>query len=164
MSEDHLEEERHALESDAEDLLPPRNRMVISLLALLGFLISLYMLSYALGFTGSVMCGIGDCEAVQTSPYARIGPMPVAAFGATGYLLLMVVSLLGLQPRAVRSRLVSMALLGGAGLGVAFTAYLTYLEAFVINAWCQWCVGSAIIMTLALLACLPEVRRLGNAQ
>ncbi len=98
----------------------------------------------------------------RTAAYARIGPIPVAAFGAVGYLVLMGVSLLGLQPNAARSRLVSFALVGGGVVGFIFTTYLTYLEAFVIHAWCQWCVGSAIIMTLALLACIPEVRRLGE--
>lgn len=155
---------RTTQDTGTQEFSPPRNRMVISILALLGFLVSLYMLSYALGFTGSVMCGIGDCEAVQTSPYSRIGAIPVAAFGAIGYLLLVGISLWGLQPSAARSRFVPLALLCGGVLGVVFTGYLTYLEAFVINAWCQWCVGSAIIMALALLACFPEVRRLGDAK
>lgn len=141
--------------------LPPKNRMMVALLSLLGFLVALYMLSYALGFAGPLVCKIGDCEAVQSSPYSRIGPMPVAAFGVLGYLALIVVSFLGLQPSLAKSRKVPLILLVGGVLGVAFSAYLTYLEAFVIHAWCQWCVGSAIIMVLAFLACLPEMRRLG---
>ncbi|MGD8361941.1 MAG: hypothetical protein PVJ04_10995 [Gemmatimonadota bacterium] len=36
---------------------------------------------------------------------------------------------------------------------------MTYLEAYVIHAWCQWCVSSAIIMALAFLVSLPELRR-----
>jgi uncharacterized membrane protein len=88
--------------------------------------------------------------------------VPVAAFGVLGYLALIVVSFLGLQPALAGSRKVPLTLLVGGVLGVAFSAYLTYLEAFVIHAWCQWCVGSAIIMLLAFLACLPEVRRLGE--
>lgn len=138
--------------------------MVVAILALLGGLVSLYMLAYALGLTGPVICGIGDCEAVQSSPYSRMGPIPVAAFGVVGYLVLMVVSLLGLQPASGGSRIVRWALLGGGVLGVAFSAYLTYLEAFVIHAWCQWCVSSAVIMVLAFLAIVPEFRRAGGSQ
>jgi uncharacterized membrane protein len=137
---------------------PRRNRMAVALLALLGLLVSLYMLAYALGFTGDVMCGVGDCEKVQASPYAWIGPIPVSALGVAGYLALLVASLLGLQPSSHGSRAVPLALLGGGVVGVAFSAYLTYLEAFVIHAWCQWCVISAILMVLAFLASLPELR------
>lgn len=139
---------------------PPRNRMAVALLALMGLLVSLYMLAYAFGITGDVMCGLGDCERVQNSPYAWVGSIPVSALGVAGYLALMVVSLLGLQPPFQHSRAVSVALLGGGLVGVAFSAYLTYLEAFVIHAWCQWCIISAIIMVLAFLAALPELRAL----
>ena len=149
---------------DSSPFLPPRNRRVLAILALLGFLVSLYMLAYALGFTGPVICGLGDCGAVQNSPYAKVGPIPVAAFGALGYLLLLFLSFLGLQPTSQGSRMVPLGLLGGVFLGVGFSAYLTYLEAFVIHAWCQWCVASAILMALAFLASLPELRRIGESK
>lgn len=139
---------------------PFRNRMAVALLALLGVLVSLYMLAYGLGLTGPVLCSVGDCEAVQSSEFSRIGGIPVSALGAGGYLLLLGVALLGLQPSFHRSRLVSLVLLAGGVVGTAFSAYLTYLEAFVIRAWCQWCVSSAVIMVLAFLATLPELRRL----
>jgi uncharacterized membrane protein len=138
--------------------------MVLALLALLGFLVALYMLAYAMGLTGPVICGIGNCEAVQSSPYARIGPFPVAFFGLLGYLALLIVSLLGLQPAFRDSSLVPLALLAGGLVGVGFSGYLTYLEAFVIHAWCQWCVSSAIIMALAFVASLPELRRIGGSK
>ena len=138
--------------------------MVIAILALLGLLASLYMLAYSMGLTGPVICGIGDCEAVQSSPYARIGPIPVAGLGVLGYLALLIVSLLGLQPTSQGSRLVPLALLAGGIVGVGFSAYLTYLEAYVIHAWCQWCVISAIIMVLVFLASLPELRRIGESK
>lgn len=140
---------------------PPRNRMVVALLSLLGLLIALYMLAYAMGLTGPVICGIGDCEAVQNSPYSRIGPVPVAALGVVGYLVLIFTCFLGLQPSSRGSRLIPKILLAGGMGGLVFTGYLTYLEGFVIHAWCQWCVGSAIIMGLAFLAILPEIRQLG---
>jgi uncharacterized membrane protein len=139
------------------------NRMAVAILALLGLLISLYMLAYALGVIGTVMCGLGECERVQSSPYSWIGPIPVAGLGVVGYLALLLVSFLGLQPPFQRSRVVPAALLVGGVGGMAFSVYLTYLEAFVIRAWCQWCVMSAIIMLLAFLVCLPELRRIGGA-
>lgn len=145
-------------------MAPPKNRMVVAILALLGLLVSLYMLAYALGFTGPVVCGIGNCEAVQNSPYSRVGPIPVAAFGVLGYAVLMVVALAGLQPGSGTERVVPPALLVGGVIGLLFSVYLTYLEAFVIHAWCQWCVSSAIIMVLAFLASLPELRRMRESR
>jgi uncharacterized membrane protein len=136
--------------------------MVVALLALLGLLVSLYMLAYSLGFMGSVMCGLGDCATVQNSRYSWIGPIPVSGLGVAGYLTLLLVAILGIQPSAVGNRWVPAALLVGGVAGVGFSAYLTYLEAFVIHAWCQWCVTSAIIMLLAFLASLPEISRLGG--
>ena len=50
-------------------------------------------------------------------------------------------------------------MLGLATIGVAYSAFLTYLEAAVIRAWCLWCVVSALLMTLIFLASLPELRR-----
>lgn len=150
--------------SDSPPFVPPLNRMILALLALLGFLVSLYMLAYAMGFTGPVICGIGNCEAVQSSPYARIGPVPVAALGVLGYLGLLILSFMGLQPSSQAFRRLPLGLLGGGIAGLAFSAYLTYLEAFVIHAWCQWCVSSAIIMALAFLASLPELRRIGESK
>lgn len=142
---------------------PPRNRMALAILSLLGLLVSLYMLAHALGFTGPVMCGLGDCETVQNSRYAWIGPIPVSGLGVVGYLVLLVASLLGLQPSFQHSRAVPVLLLVGTVVGVSFSAYLTYLEAFVIHAWCQWCVASAVLMVLAFLASLPEARSFRSA-
>jgi len=146
-----------------QDSSPPLNRMIISLLAMIGLSVALYMWAYAAGLTGPVLCSVGDCEAVQNSEYAHLGGVPVAAFGVVGYLALLVVSFLGLQPRFGDSRAIPRLLVLGAFIGVAFSAYLTYLEAFVILAWCQWCVSSAIIMVLVFLSSIPEFRRMGGS-
>ena len=138
----------------------PLNRMVVALVALLGLLVALYMMAYAAGLTGPILCNVGNCEAVQNSQFSRIGGIPVAVFGAVGYLALMVVGLLGLEPKFIGAWWVSVSLLGGGIIGVVFSAYLTYLEAYVIHAWCQWCVSSAIIMVLAFLFSFPEIKRM----
>ena len=138
--------------------------MVLAILALSGLLVSLYMLAYSMGLVGQLICGVGNCEAVQSSPYSRMGPVPVAAFGVLGYLVLMTLSLAGIQPGSKESKLIPLGLLGGGTVGVAFSAYLTYLEAFVIHAWCQWCVISAILMVLVMVAAIPEVKRIGGSK
>lgn len=148
---------------EAQDFSPPLNRMLIAILSLLGLSVGLYMWAYAAGLTGPVLCSVGDCEAVQNSQYSRISGIPVAFFGVLGYLAILVVALMGLQPRFQGSRVIPGALFLGGLVGVAFSAYLTYLEAYVIHAWCQWCVSSAIIMVLAFLASLPEIKRMGGS-
>ncbi len=145
-----------------EPFTPPRNRMAVALLSLVGFFVALYLLAHNLGLMGQIVCGVGSCETVQASRYAKVGPVPVSAIGVGGYLALLVLAIAGLQPRFARSLPIRVGLVGGALLGVAFSAYLTWLEAFVINAWCQWCVVSAIVITLILLATLPELRRPGG--
>ncbi|MCG6987363.1 MAG: vitamin K epoxide reductase family protein [Gemmatimonadetes bacterium] len=142
---------------------PATNRMAIAVMALVGLFIAFYLLAHALGWTGSLLCGLGDCERVQQSRYSSIGPVPVAAVGVAGYAVMLVTSVLGIQPGYRESRAVSWLLLIGGTVGFGFSLYLTYLEGAVIHAWCQWCVASAVLMTLIFLTSLPETRRLRRA-
>lgn len=139
---------------------PPTNRMVIAVLSLIGFFIALYLWAHNAGLTGPIVCGVGDCATVQSSEYATLGPVSVSSIGVAGYLALMLLSFLGIQPGRRDSGVIGGLMLAGALGGVLFSAYLTYLEAAVIRAWCQYCVVSAILITLIFFATLPEARRL----
>lgn len=101
------------------------------------------------------VCGpIGDCNAVQSSPYARLfGVLPVGILGLLGYLALMAVRLAYKYLPQFR-RLLVISLMGLSGFAVVFSIYLTYLEPFVIKAVCLWCLTSAVIVTLLMLLCL----------
>ncbi|HEX6368125.1 MAG TPA: vitamin K epoxide reductase family protein [Longimicrobium sp.] len=138
---------------------PPLTRMAIALLALAGLLISSYLTMYKMGFLGEIQCTIGGCEKVQTSRWATFLGLPVSAWGLGAYVTILTIALMGVQPRWARARWVALALFGLSAVGVAFSAYLTYLEAFVIHAWCQWCVISAILITLIFLLSLPGLRQ-----
>jgi uncharacterized membrane protein len=78
--------------------------------------------------------------------------MPVAVYGVVGYGAIFAVSLVGLSPRWIERREPTLVIALLAAVGVLFTAYLTYLEAAVINAWCQWCLVSAGIITAIFVA------------
>lgn len=101
----------------------------------------------------------GGCETVNTSRYATFGGLYVAIWGLAGYiglLVLAVVRLLMLRrtpnPLEGDSRyLLDIGLFLAGLVGVAFSGYLTYAEAFLINAWCTWCLGSATTITVMLL-------------
>jgi uncharacterized membrane protein len=150
---------RHAGSGEQPHVRIPINRMLIALLALAGLLIATYMLLFKLGLIGELACGLGACDRVQASPWAVFLGLPVPLWGVVGYAFILALALVGVQPGFARDRRVGLGLLLATGYAFGFSMYLTYLEAFVINAWCQWCVVSAFIAT-ALFACaLPELRR-----
>lgn len=142
----------------------PVNRMVIAVLALIGLLISVYTLMYHLGLIGTMLCGTGGCETVQNSPWARFLGVPVPLLGLIGYGVLLVAAMLGIQPGFVADRRISIILASGALIGFGFSLYLSYLEAFVIHAWCRWCIASAALTVLLLLAALPEFARMRGSK
>src|SRR5690606_25169493 len=136
------------------------NRMAIAVLALIGILISMYMSAYTFGLLGTIACGTGGCETVQNSPWAVFMGVPVPVIGLLGYGALFATSMAGLQPRFMDDRRVAAILVAGAVVGVAFSAYLSWLEATVINAWCRWCIGTAIIAVLVFVFTIPEFKRM----
>jgi uncharacterized membrane protein len=138
---------------------PPLARMVIAVLALAGLLIAIYLTLYKLGYLGVIQCGTGGCEVVQASEYAYFLRLPVALWGVGAYATLLAMALVGVQGSWAEDRRVGLAILLVATIGVVFSAYLTYLEAAVIRAWCRWCVVSAVIITLIFFASLYDVRR-----
>lgn len=138
--------------------LPEWPVWAIPALAVAGAAIAAYM-----GFvevTGAeAVCGpVGDCNRVQLSPYASLAGIPVGVLGVLGYVALGGLWLAGRGPMAgsPRTRLL---LWGAAAVGVVFSIYLTFLEPFVIGATCIWCINSALIMTLILVAATPAAAR-----
>lgn len=136
-----------------------RARQAIALLALVGFFLALYLLLYKLGLIGGLQCGTGSCEYVQTSAYGRFLGFPVASYGVLGYGAIFAVALLGLQPRWLGHPGPSRLVAGFAGVGFLFTLYLTYVELFVLQAICRYCVASAVIITAILVVALVDSKR-----
>jgi uncharacterized membrane protein len=110
-------------------------------LALLGLGIAGY-LTYVhyRGLHVACLAGGGGCEQVQASRYAKLAGAPVAVLGLLGYAAI----LLATNLRGEAARLAAVAL---TVVGLGFTGYLTYRELFTIDAICQWCVASALVMT-----------------
>lgn len=133
-------------------------RMGIAVLALVGIFVSAYLSLYHLGGIGTLQCGFGGCDLVQASEYAYFLGLPVALWGLGGYAAIFGVAMAGLQPRWAGHRPIALALLGLSAIAMVVSAYLTYLEAAVIHAWCQWCVVSAILVALIFLLSLAGLR------
>jgi len=118
---------------------------VLGALAVVGLLISSYLtwVHYA-GVPPVCVEGSGACESVQTSSYATIFGVPVPAIGLVGYSGLLLSAFLRGEAGVYLGLLVAL-------VGTLFSAYLTYLELFVIHAICEWCVASAALMVGALI-------------
>jgi uncharacterized membrane protein len=97
------------------------------------------------------MClGAGGCHNVNFSPYSEIGGIPVSVFGMAAYLV--IAGILLLEPRLmIAQENGSLVIFGISLAGVAFSAYLTWLEIYVIHAICPFCVASAVIISLIFI-------------
>ena len=83
------------------------------------------------------------CETVADSKYAHLAGVNVAVIGIVGYVLVLVAAIVPGDLGRFGGFLTAL-------IGFGFSLYLTYLELFVIDAICQWCVASAILMALSL--------------
>jgi len=122
----------------------PWDYVVAALLSLIGLADALYLTVQDL--TGqSLRCTIvSGCSEVLSSPYAHIGPVPLAVLGAIAYFTVFSLAVL-----AVFGYRLAVPLLGGL-VGVMFlmTLWLLYLQAFVIHHFCQYCLLSAAVTTV----------------
>jgi uncharacterized membrane protein len=135
-------------------------RMAIAALSLVGVFVALYLTLYKFGVFGVLKCGVGSCETVNTSRWATFLGLPVAAWGLGFYLTALAVALVGMQERFADSLAVSRVLVAMSAVGVAFSGWLTYLEAFVINAYCLYCLVSAAIVSVIFVASVSDWREL----
>lgn len=132
----------------------------VAVLALIGLFISAYLLLYSLGYYGDLLCGVGSCEVVQTSEYAVFLGLPVPGWGAAWYAGMFGLALwmaTGRGRRRGAGRLIAL----GATAGLGFSIYLTAIEAFVLEAWCRWCVASAVLTVVIFLLVAPWRRYAG---
>jgi uncharacterized membrane protein len=98
------------------------------------------------------------CSQVQKSKYSELAGVPVALMGLIGY-----IAILGtlLAPENETSRLTTAAIaLGGFG----FSMYLTYREVFTLEKICEWCVGSAVLLTIIMLLSIWRFLRGGDTK
>jgi uncharacterized membrane protein len=132
--------------------------MWMALISLLGLFLGAYLTLYKFGKIGTLACGVSSCEQVQTSRWSVFLGLPVATWGLGFYALMLALSLLGMQERYAESRGLSLGMLLLAGWGSLFTAWLNYLEAFVIHAWCEWCLFSAAMVLILFILALVDWR------
>ena len=139
-------------------------RQILALLAVVGICIALYLTLYKFGVIGVLSCSIGSCETVNTSKWSMLMGLPIATWGLMAYLALLVLALVGGTESREDSVPIAQMLVGLAGFSVLFSAWLTYLELFVIHAICIWCVTSAVLWVVILGVCIADFRAVSRAQ
>jgi uncharacterized membrane protein len=137
-------------------------RKWMAVVSLAGLFLGVYLTLYHYGFIGTLACNVSSCEKVQSSRWSMFLGLPVATWGAGFYALLLMLTVAGLQERFESSRGLALALLLLTGWGLLFTAWLNYLEAFVLHAWCEWCLGSATMVVILFLLALMDWRELND--
>ena len=128
-------------------------RAGVALVALVGVAVAGY-LTYVHFRPESLICtGGGGCETVQESSYAELLGVPVALLGLGAYTVILVLVVWDSELARTLAAAVGIA-------GLAFAGYLVVLQAFVIDAWCVWCLVNdlAIVPMLAVLTVVRVLR------
>lgn len=125
--------------------------VAIGLIALIGLGIAAYLTYIHYAGIQPLCLASGGCEKVQSSHWSKLGGIPVATIGLVGYAAILALLFVPGEIGLAGTALVAL-------VGFGFSAYLTWVELARIHAVCQWCVASAILMTL--LAVLSVVRLL----
>ena len=124
---------------------------LISVLSALGLIVSLYLVYLHYSDSQAAFCAAGtDCDTVRHSGFSTLLGIPVAAIGVAGYAVILIASLIAMKRRTKWLILYILAL-----AGFVFSAYLTYLELFVIKAICMYCIFSAVLMTVIFISLIP---------
>lgn len=150
----------HRLRGDAEArILSGMKRagvVLILILAFFGLADSIYLTQHELSGT-PLLCNIQNlsgCNIVAASQYSHIFGIPLAEFGILFYAVLFVLAALEI---VVFDQLLRRALQAVSFVGVLFSLYFTFLQIFVINAACIYCIASALIaLFIFILASLIE--------
>jgi uncharacterized membrane protein len=136
--------------------------LAISFLAMAGIAVSSVSLYHHYGRSKTSYCDVGEnfnCDIVNRSTYSSVLGIPVASIGIIGYLGLLALS------TVYRSKAETPILLLIASVaGLEFALYLTYIERFILAAWCVLCLSSlALIFSICVLSSLLVARnRAGN--
>jgi uncharacterized membrane protein len=138
-------------------------RIAAAALALIGIGVATYIvIADSGGGAPKCLAGGSGCETVADSHYSHLAGVNVAVFGIFGYVVLLVAAIVSGDSGRFGGFLAAL-------VGFGFSAYLTYLELFVIDAICQWCVASAVVMALSLAVAAARAfaytgRELGGPQ
>ncbi len=153
----HAPQSAPELQIDRNGRLSPR-LIAITLFSLLGVGVSSYLTVVHLRGGQYFCAGLGNCDYVNTSPYAELAGVPVALLGTVAYLAFIATALASWRGAGVLALVVApLATFGIALGGLLFSAYLSYVEVFILHVICPWCVASALLVTMIFALSLPPL-------
>ena len=125
--------------------------LILAVLDVIGLLIASYLSIVELQ-GGVPQCGpLHGCETVATSPYSRIGGVPVAVYGVGLSLILLTLAIAWWRTNLY---VLLLAHYGLSLAGVLFEIYFLYLQVFVIGAVCVWCTSYGLSLILRFVIAL----------
>lgn len=130
--------------------------LLAAVVALVGLADAIYLTIHH--YTGEkVPCSIvAGCEQVLTSSYAEIAGVPLAIFGAAAYFIAFSLAILA----AFGNRLTWTLFGVQVSVMAIFTVWLVYLQGFVIEAFCQFCLlSAATTVTLFIIYLISRFTR-----
>jgi len=137
---------------------------VIAFFAVVGMALSTYSLLHHGSFVSGALCTFNatfNCDIVNRGPYSEIGGVPVALMGLLGYGFMLIAACLRMR-RPTDKTLLDFLVLVSAG-ALAFSLYLTGVEAFVLHAWCVICLTSQVsILAIFVSSCVLRFKSKGR--
>jgi uncharacterized membrane protein len=134
-----------------------RRWTVMTACALAGLADALYLTWYHYDPAVRACFAFGGCETVNGSRFATLGGVPVAIIGAAGYLLLVAALVARRWGPLPSRRPAGYAAYALAAAGAAFSLYLTAVEAFILHAYCTWCLVSAALVTAVCIVATVDL-------
>lgn len=135
-------------------------RIAALITAVVGLADSVY-LSWAKLSHSDILCiqsDVTNCDLVNSSSYSQWQGIPVAILGVLGYLVIIVLLIVN-STQAKLADITSLAFTAVTTFGLIYSCYLTYVEVFILKALCQWCLVSALAMTILWIISVILVRR-----
>lgn len=143
--------------------MSPMRRMAIAVISLIAGMVALYLHLFKIGLAGNLSCSTGGCAKAIFSTWGSFLGVDVGLIGTIGYALLLITSIVSIQPRFQDERWPVSLLALLATLGFLFTLRLKYGEFVVLQTFCPWCAISAVSITIIFVLALIEWRRTAPA-
>lgn len=157
-----------ALPNEPEQLPPELGARLagalVSVLGVIGLIISSYLPYVRWRFLQFIQAEIGNCVLVNSSKYSEMLGMPVGILGIFVYSWLFILGLLNIWRHQDFSPIVPLDIFGLALMGVLFNAWASYVEIFTLHATCWWCISSGLTMSAALLSSIVLLGSVARAR
>ena len=125
--------------------------------AAIGLLDSLYLAYVKLANT-EIYCtqGLGDCDVVNASQWSSLWGIPLGVYGVIGFAAILLIASFEKKCKILAPHS-DMILFAISLAGFLFSLYLTYIELFILRAVCQWCILSALMMTVIFIVSVYDL-------